>query len=285
MLAALCVRLMDGYIEPIIFRCSLLFLGAVSKKPMASAHLLRLSRRNMGGWFLDTWHEKSSLFEGAWRVVVVVAWLMKAVITSQIDISQLTSTNSARCATRGASSRRRVGCPQCTLTRRPTSSLCASAAVHRRWKSGKRKAGVGHWHQLLSKQTSDPFLFNIVAREAKPPPLPEVATGPTRATRRASKHVPWEFQCHSPIQVRTHDFVHVSFVEIHQMSRSKAVYYVYWFTQPLLCFFGAGANGSRSWPMSKRGALSITPQCSFHWWHQHFRPECDGIEHRSKWMY
>ena len=107
-------------------------------------------------------------------------WLMKAVITSQIDISQLTSTNSARCATRGASSRRRVGCPQCTLTRRPTSSLCASAAVHRRWKSGKRKAGVGHWHQLLSKQTSDPFLFNIVAREAKPPPLPEVATGPTR---------------------------------------------------------------------------------------------------------
>ena len=51
----------------------------------------------------------------------------------------------ARCATRGASSRRRVGCPQCwvpTMYFDPETDL-QFAAVHRRWKSGKRKAGVG----------------------------------------------------------------------------------------------------------------------------------------------
>ena len=37
---------------------------------------------------------------------------------------------------------RRVGCPRCTLTRRSTSIWCTSIPVHRRGKSGKRKAGA-----------------------------------------------------------------------------------------------------------------------------------------------
>ena len=78
-----------------------------------------------------------------------------------------------RRATSGASSWRRAGCPRCILTRRPTSSLCTSAAVHRRWKSGKRKAGGGHC-------TNCPFLLSIAVREAKSPPLPEAAMGPAR---------------------------------------------------------------------------------------------------------
>lgn len=71
-----------------------------------------------------------------------------------------------------------VGCPQCTLTRKPTSSSLPSTDDGR---VGRGRPG------------SDPFLFNIVAREAKPPPLPEVSTGPTRGHKlqaSSSKHVP-----------------------------------------------------------------------------------------------
>ena len=138
---------------------------------MASAHLLCLSRRNMGGlfslfsrrkareetcyfyesggwwwwWGGEWWHYTQARCR-ATGVNARTDMLLCHACASHIDISQLTCVETLRvphacrrCGTSGGRSWRRVGCPRRTLTRRPTSSSCGRAAVHRRGKSGKRK--------------------------------------------------------------------------------------------------------------------------------------------------
>ena len=102
-----------------------------------------------GGWWWwwggEWWHYTQARCR-ATGVNARTDMLLCHACASHIDISQLTCVETLRvphacrrCGTSGGRSWRRVGCPRRTLTRRPTSSSCWRAAVHRRGKSGKRK--------------------------------------------------------------------------------------------------------------------------------------------------